>query len=207
MGLWRWLRRLVGEPGGSVAGIEHLVVGLGNPGEGYRATRHNVGYEVVGELATRWHGGPAWRMGGAEVVRCDGLEFGACALVKPLLFMNRSGDPVQRVLSASGCAVESCIVVVDDVNLALGRIRVRRGGSDGGHNGLKSLIAAIGDGFPRVRVGVGPVPRGESLVDFVLGRFGDDEVAAVGSSVRRAADAVQSVVAEDVDSAMGRFNG
>jgi PTH1 family peptidyl-tRNA hydrolase len=145
-------------------------------------------------------------VGDAEVRRCDAVPAVPVVLAKPLSFMNRSGEPSQTVLRAAGCSESQCIVVVDDVNLPLGRIRVRRGGSDGGHNGLKSMIAAVGEGFPRVRVGVGPVAAGESLVDFVLGQFAAHEQQTVQDAVGRAADAVLCVIAEGAEAAMSRYN-
>jgi PTH1 family peptidyl-tRNA hydrolase len=186
--------------------VRFVVVGLGNPGEDYANTRHNVGFMVVDELAGRCGAGVARRVGGAEVRRSDTVPSGPVAFAKPLSFMNRSGGPSLAVLRAAGCSDSQCIVVVDDVNLPLGRIRVRRGGSDGGHNGLKSMIAAVGEGFPRVRVGVGPVAAGESLVDFVLGQFAAHEVETVHDAVGRAADAVLCAIADGVEAAMSRYN-
>ncbi len=206
MGLFAWFAERVRGRQRPLEGVRFVVVGLGNPGAGYQNTRHNVGFVVVDELAARCAPRMQGRSGDAWVARCEGAGSGPFALVKPLRFMNRSGGPVAGVLRQSGCDVSRCVVVVDDVNLGVGRIRVRREGSDGGHNGLKSLIAEVGAQFPRVRVGVGPVPRGESLVDFVLGAFAGHEAAAVREATGRAADAVMCVMAEGVDAAMSRYN-
>ena len=184
-----------------------LVVGLGNPGERYRRTRHNVGFMVVDALAAR--GGvrrgheehEAW-VAEAEV----GGE--AALLVKPRTFMNRSGTAVDRLLAARHGSVADILVVLDDVALELGVLRVRERGSHGGHNGLRSLVECLAsDEFPRVRVGIRRTEVPEDLADYVLSDFPGEDVLVVQEIVGWAADAVECVIREGVTVAMNRFNG
>lgn len=184
-----------------------LVVGLGNPGKAYENTRHNVGFEVVDELARR--AGVSFRRGWLTSAQLAKAGIGGCevGLVKPRTFMNRSGDAVGPLLRKKGAGAGDVIVVVDDVDLDCGRIRVRRQGGAGGHKGLQSVIAALGtEEFVRVRVGVGPRPPGDEMVGHVLARFNAEERAKVKEAVRKAADAVGRVVEEGVDRAMNEFN-
>lgn len=207
MHLVRWLSGLFGGGAKVLDGCGWVVVGLGNPGERYQHTRHNVGFDVVDELGRRHASGRApRRMYQADVTTCSLPGGTVAALVRPQTYMNRSGDAVAPILGAARLGPRACVVVVDDIHLPLGKIRVRRDGSDGGHNGLKSLIGVMGAEFARVRVGVGPVPRGIALVDFVLGAFGADDRPEVEKVVGAAADAVECVVAEGLDAAMSRFN-
>jgi PTH1 family peptidyl-tRNA hydrolase len=183
------------------------VVGLGNPGARYERTRHNAGFLVIDELAARTraagrHDRDAWvaeaTLGGEPV-----------QLVKPLSFMNLSGEPVARLLAEQQAAPADLVVVVDDVALPLGRVRVRPQGSDGGHNGLRSLALSLGtDAFARVRIGVGVEPPPEmDLADFVLGEFRAEERPKLREVVGVAADAVECLLAEGAGPAMNRFNG
>ena len=184
-----------------------LVVGLGNPGEKYRRTRHNVGFMAVDVLAARAGAGRGREESDAWVVESEvGGE--AALLVKPLTFMNRSGAAVGRLLAAQGGGPSDVVVVVDDVALDLGTLRVRERGSHGGHNGLRSLIEELGsDEFPRVRVGIRKGELPGELADYVLSRFPEDDVLVVQEVVGWAADAVECLVREGVVAAMNRFNG
>jgi peptidyl-tRNA hydrolase, PTH1 family len=184
-----------------------LVVGLGNPGERYRRTRHNVGFMVVDALASRGSRDAGreepecWvtpaRLGGEDVL-----------LAKPLTFMNRSGVAVEALLRETGGTLQDLVVVVDDVALDLGWLRVRERGSHGGHNGLRSLIDVLGsEEFARVRVGIGKGETGPDLADYVLAPFPPEDVLVVQETVGRAADAVESWVQDGPAAAMNRFNG
>lgn len=184
-----------------------FVVGLGNPGERYRRTRHNVGFMVVDELLARGglrkgrEDGDAW-VAAAEV----GGE--AAMLVKPLTFMNRSGVAVDRILSREGGAPSDLIVVVDDAALELGSLRIRERGSHGGHNGLRSLIELLGtDEFPRVRVGIRKGDPPGDLADYVLSAFPEEEVLVVQEVVGWASDAVACVIREGATATMNQYNG
>src|SRR5688572_14165717 len=184
-----------------------VVVGLGNPGDRYRRTRHNVGFMVADVLAarsgvTRWREeGDAWTAE-ARVAGEDAL------LVKPATFMNRSGVAVERVLAARGGEATDLVVVLDDAALDLGTLRVRERGSHGGHNGLRSLIEMLGsDEFARVRVGIRKGEVAGDLAEYVLSEFPEDDVLVVQEMVGLAGDAVECLVREGAGEAMNRFNG
>lgn len=183
------------------------VMGLGNPGAKYLDTRHNVGFKVVDLVAER-HGATfkrGWRIRG-ESCKILGLSR-PVLLVKPQTFMNRSGDCVRAVRRRHKLQPEEILVVVDDVDLPLGRLRLRGEGRSGGHNGLRSVEERLGSsGYPRLRVGVGERPAGRDLVEFVLSSFDDDEVEQVRTMVEHAADAVVCALEQDVASAMNKFN-
>lgn len=182
-------------------------MGLGNPGERYRRTRHNVGFLVVDELAARAGAGrgreeaDAW-MAPARLAGQDVL------LAKPMTFMNRSGSSVERLLGAYEAMPGDVLVVVDDVALELGHLRVRERGSHGGHNGLRSLIESLGtEEFPRVRVGIRKGEPPEDLASYVLSDFPQEDVLVVQEMVGFAADGVECALRDGVPAAMNRFNG
>jgi PTH1 family peptidyl-tRNA hydrolase len=177
----------------------HLVVGLGNPGARYRETRHNVGVLLIDALAARW--------GIALSATTDLAEWGAgrvgttpVVLAKSRAFMNASGDAVAALRAAYASA--SIVVVSDDLDLPLGRVRIRRGGGAGGHRGVASVIAAISDAFVRVRIGIGRPPPGAEPVDFVLEPFTVDERPALDDALARAAEAVETLVRDGLEAAM-----
>jgi PTH1 family peptidyl-tRNA hydrolase len=183
-----------------------FVVGLGNPGERYRRTRHNVGFRVVDALAARLRVTGGREQAGAWVAETR-LGPEPALLVKPLSFMNLSGVPVARLLAGHDGTPADLIVVVDDAALDLGTIRVRERGSDGGHNGLRSLVEELGtEEFPRVRVGIGKGELPEDLAAWVLTDFPDEDVTFVEEVVARAADAATCLATEGADPAMSRFN-
>jgi PTH1 family peptidyl-tRNA hydrolase len=179
------------------------IVGLGNPGRQYAGTRHNVGFEVVDELARRWNVSlRPWKTV-AEVATVAGR---GAVLAEPQTFMNASGEAVSRIAAFHKIDPADILIVVDEVQLPLGRLRLRRSGSAGGHNGLKSIVQHIGAGFPRLRIGVGRGDPQWDLADHVLSRFAADEREAVADAVQRAADAVEVFVGEGIEAAMNRFN-
>ena len=179
------------------------IVGLGNPGREYAGTRHNIGFEVIDEVARRWNVRLRPWKSAADLAMVTGRS---AVLVEPQTFMNLSGDAVGRVAAFHKLEPADVLVVVDEVQLPLGRIRLRRSGSAGGHNGLKSIIQHIGTGFPRLRIGVGRGDPKWDLADHVLSRFGREEREAVAEAVTRAADAVEMFVDEGIEVAMNRFN-
>ncbi len=186
---------------GDVADIR-LVVGLGNPGVEYERTRHNIGFEVLDRLAADakvdWQRTQKW---GAYW-----LKTGETLLVKPMTYMNRSGGPLAAVAQFYKVAPEEVLAVFDDMALELGRLRIRLEGSSGGHNGMDSVITTFGtDRIARLRVGIG-APPGEGAVDYVLGRFFDEERPAVERAIKRAAEAVKWAIDKGVVSAMNTFN-
>lgn len=181
-----------------------LIVGLGNPGERYRGTRHNVGFAVIDELARRrsatFEGAPV----DALIAKVRDLA-GGSMLGKPTTFMNLSGTAVAGLVRYFRIELPDVLVVVDDVNLPLGRLRARVRGSDGGHNGLKSIVEHLGtEEFARLRIGVG---RGErELADYVTSRFGRDEQEMVSRMIERGADAAEMFATEGIAQVMNRFN-
>jgi len=179
------------------------IVGLGNPGREYAGTRHNIGFDVLDEVARRWHVPlrPWKSVADVAVVSNRGV-----VLVEPQTYMNLSGDAVSRIAAFHKLAPTDVLVVVDEVQLPLGRLRVRRNGSAGGHNGLKSIIQHIGAEFPRLRIGVGRGDPKWDLADHVLSKFGREEREAVADLVSRAADAVELFAGEGLDVVMNRFN-
>ena len=184
-----------------------LVVGLGNPGPEYRETRHNVGFLVVDELTTRWRVADAWRekFGALQIKTALGDE--PVIVAKPLTFMNLSGEAVQALAGFYKIDPPDVFVVTDDVALPLGRLRARREGGAGGHNGLKSVIQHLGtQAFPRMRVGVGRGDDRRDLSDHVLGRFEAGEREIVSAAVLRAADATETYLRDGIDRAMSAFN-
>ena len=183
-----------------------LVAGLGNPGRRYAGTRHNVGFAVADEFVRR--AGGTFDQERAHALVCR-LKPGpdATLVAKPLTMMNLSGEAVAELARFYKIDPSSILAVVDDVNLPLGRLRLRTGGSAGGHNGLRSLMACLATGeFPRLRVGVGRGDPRRDLADHVLARFDPDEVDSVNDAVARAADAVETFLAEGILAAMNRFN-
>jgi PTH1 family peptidyl-tRNA hydrolase len=184
-----------------------VVCGLGNPGDRYRLTRHNVGYRVVDLLADRWEVSKGRVRDGAATIEVARDEpVGQVLLVKPLRFMNRSGAPLRAAVRNANADPETdLLVVADDVDLPLGKIRLRRGGSAGGHNGLRDIIEALGtDQFARLRVGIG---RNGETVDHVLSTFGRDEEELADEAIATAADAAERWLAEGTEAAMNAFNG
>lgn len=183
-----------------------LIVGLGNPGPQYRGTRHNVGFAVADELARRHGAAFVPAPGEALMAKAHGLGSGTL-VAKPLTFMNLSGQAVDDLLRYFRIEVPDLLVVADDVNLPLGRLRARARGSDGGHNGLRSLVERLGtEEFARVRVGVGRGDPRRDLADHVLARFDQDEQSEAEAAVMRAADAAEMFVTEGIASVMNTFN-
>ena len=183
-----------------------LIVGLGNPGPEYVLTPHNLGFLAVDYLAESW---------GTKVVRREGRALTGRAvfggeetlLAKPQTFMNLSGLAVQQLLKKYSLEPEDLTVLTDDLDLPLGMIRVRRRGTAGGHNGLKSLIGEIQtDRFVRIRMGVGPEREVEDSTEYLLGRFGNAEREEIAPMLDLAADAVELILREGSEKAMNRFN-
>jgi PTH1 family peptidyl-tRNA hydrolase len=189
-------------------GAMKVICGLGNPGERYRLTRHNVGFRVVDLLADRWgltgEGGVRDGAGLLEVRRPEPI--GKVLLVKPLKYMNRSGVVLRTALRQTDVEVgDDLLVVADDIDLPLGKLRLRRSGSAGGHNGLRDTIAAFGtDEFARLRVGIG---RAGETVDHVLSTFKPGERELATEMVAVAADAAERWLSDGIEAAMNGFNG
>lgn len=182
------------------------IIGLGNPGEAYAGTRHNVGFWVVSLLAQRYsiplnrHRYNA-RYGQGEIRGVSVL------LVQPMTFMNRSGEAVRPLLKAYRLSPQQMLVVYDDIALPLGTLRMRARGSAGGHNGMRSIIAALGtEEFPRLRIGIGAPPEGVDPADYVLSPFEENEKPLMRQMLEHAADACEAWLTEPIEQVMSRFN-
>ena len=190
------------------AGAEWLVVGLGNPGEKYENTRHNVGFLTVDELAERARV-PVQKLKHRALTNT--LEVGSVKvlLMKPVTYMNLSGEAVGEAARFYKLPPERVLVISDDVSLPVGKLRIRKGGSAGGHNGLKSIIQHLGtDQFPRIKVGVGQKPHPDyDMADWVLSKVAGEDLKTITEAIRKAADAVECLIQEGPDKAMNRFNG
>ena len=181
-----------------------LVIGLGNPDEKYLNTRHNAGFLVIDQLASRLN---------MKVTRkeCFALlgEKKEVLYAKPQTYMNKSGEAVKGLLSKFNCTVKDLFVVYDDLDLPLGKIRIRHGGSSGGHKGVQSIIDCLADtGFTRVRLGISATEKPKAVVDYVLSQFKKEEKETLQNSLVLAADAVEFLLAGNtVEAAMNKYNG
>lgn len=186
----------------------YIIVGLGNPGREYDNTRHNVGFCVVEKLAEQENISLLEKRHKAIIGK--GMIGGQkCILAKPQTYMNLSGESVRELVDYYKADEKSQLILIsDDVSLGVGQMRIRKKGSAGGHNGLKSIIAHLGhDTFIRVKMGVGEKPQGWDLADYVLGKFPPKEREIMEDMAETAADAIRMILAEGADAAMNRFNG
>jgi PTH1 family peptidyl-tRNA hydrolase len=184
----------------------NLIVGLGNPGERYRNTRHNLGYRVVDFLAERDK--KEFKPGKGEFLFCE-IEVGGerVYLIKPLTFMNSSGVAVVEAMNDFNLGIENLLVVCDDVALPLGKIRIREKGSDGGHKGLRSIIYQLSSiDFARLRMGIGDTPENVDLEEFVLEDFKPDEKEKTDQMIEKAVLGVENTVMNGIEDSMNRFN-
>lgn len=183
-----------------------FIVGLGNPGSQYKGTRHNIGFEVVDELSAA-HGG-SWRTNGNSEVSEIRIGERALTLVKPMTFMNRSGQPLAQIVKFFNESADSILIVHDEIDIPSGAVRVKSGGGEGGHNGLKSISNELGTKeYVRVRVGVGRPPRVDwEVSDWVLSRFSADEKPLLTVAVGRSCDAIRCAVKDGVTVAQNIFN-
>jgi PTH1 family peptidyl-tRNA hydrolase len=183
-----------------------IIVGLGNPGAEYARTRHNAGFWLVDELARR-HGGTfrseAKHQAQLARVRIDGEELW---LMKPMSFMNRSGGPVSSVLGFYKIAPTQMLVAHDEIDLPSGTVRLKESGGHGGHNGMRDLIAAQGDAFWRLRIGVGHPGAKNEVVDFVLTRAGADEQRVIDGTIAAGADAIEQMLRDGAQIAMNKLH-
>ena len=185
-----------------------LIAGLGNPGRQYEKTRHNMGFDTIDELIDRHRipqGGIAHKaMYGKGMIAGEKI-----LAVKPLTYMNLSGEAIREYVNYYKMDPETeLIVIYDDIDLEPGQRRIRKKGSAGGHNGIKSIIAQIGtQNFYRIKVGVGAKPKGWDLADYVLGRFSSEERELVDKAICDAADAVEMILKDGIEAAMNHYNG
>lgn len=184
-----------------------LIVGLGNPTPQYEKTRHNVGFEVIDHLVEEYGIAldTAKHKGFYGKGRIEGQQV---ILLKPMTYMNLSGESVVQVANYFKILPEDIIVIYDDINLDVGRLRIREKGSAGGHNGIKNIIAQLGtEEFPRIRVGVGMKPPRMDLADYVLSRFGKDEQELMEMGYEKACKATSLMVQDEIAQAMNQYNG
>lgn len=189
--------------------MDLLVVGLGNPGDGYANTRHNVGFQVANKLAKRARAEFGIRSAESRIAE-GSLGTSKIAIARPQTFMNDSGKAIRKLLDRYRIEPDRMLVVYDDIDLPLGKVRIRRTGGPGTHNGMRSIVSAVGEGFPRVRVGVAPAdPLAEvgDLAEYVLAPFAADERAEADRVIDRAAEALEVAVRDGLRRAMDRFNG
>lgn len=181
-----------------------LIAGLGNPGKKYSRTRHNIGFMVIEEIAGRY------RIDLAEkkeyIIGRGSIEGYKVLLVEPLLYMNMSGPALHNIFRKSNARPENLVVVHDDLDMETGKLRIRKTGSSGGHKGIESIIQSIGfRDFVRVKIGIG---RGQGIPaeEYVLKKFKRDEVDLIQEAIRKASDAICSIISEGLDKAMNKFN-
>jgi len=182
-----------------------VLLGIGNIGEKYVSTRHNVGFDVAEKFVERNGFGKERKFEHSQVWEC-GFADKNVFVCRPNTFVNNSGLAAAELLDFFGVAETQMLVVVDDFNLALGNLRFRSNGSDGGHNGLKSLIASVSKNFPRLRFGIGTMPENMSVIDFVLGKFSEEEEKIVSEKVLLATEAVECYLKDGIAAAMNRYN-
>lgn len=183
-----------------------IIIGLGNPTAKYSGTRHNIGFAVIDEISKQHNIDVSTKKHKALIGK--GVISGEkVILVKPLTYMNLSGESVREIVDYYKCTNEDIIVIYDDVSLAVGKLRLRPKGSAGGHNGIKSIIAHLGtDVFKRIRVGVGEKPNKMDLADYVLGRFVKEELPYMNDSTKNACEAISVIIEDGIDQAMNKFN-
>ena len=191
---------------GSVLPVSYIIAGLGNPGAEYEKTRHNTGFIAIDALASKY-GTEIKKAKFSALVGEAVISGKRVLLMKPQTYMNLSGNAVAEAAAFYKITPENVLVLSDDVNLDVGKIRIRKKGSDGGQKGLRSIIAQLGsDGFPRLRIGVGKLPQGGDMVSWVLGRIPSDLADDFSHAVTNAVEAVPLIVNGEFDAAMTRFN-
>lgn len=186
--------------------IKFAVVGLGNPGDKYKNTRHNAGFLAIDSLINEKNISSKKIKHQAEIFETSIAE-NRVLLVKPLTYMNLSGDAVEEIINYYKISIENTIVIADDISLSPGKIRIRRKGSAGGHNGLKDIIFKTGfDTFPRIKIGVGSKPDNWVLADWVLSKFSEPERKKIDFATKNSCQAVELIIDGKIDEAMNNFN-
>lgn len=184
----------------------YIIAGLGNPGKKYENTRHNIGFIALDYMSALFDI-KVNKIKHKAIVGEGKIEGERVMLVKPQTFMNLSGESVREIADYYKVPVENIIIIYDDISLEPGSVRIRKKGSDGGHNGIKSIIYQLNsDAFPRIKLGVGAKPPGYDLADWVLAKFTDDDIKIMSKSVETAAKAVPEIIKSGTESAMNKFN-
>ena len=185
----------------------YIIAGLGNPGIKYQDTRHNAGFLVIDILSKKYNINIT-QLKHKALTGSGKIEGVRVLLVKPQTYMNNSGESIRDIIDWYKVPLEQVILIYDDVDLSLGKLRVRSKGSSGTHNGMKSVIFHLqSDNFPRIRVGIDKTPEGWDIVDYVLGRFSEDEKKVICESALRAAEATATIITAGIDEAMREYNG
>lgn len=187
--------------------FEYLIAGLGNPGARYETTRHNAGFLFVERLSDKYNF-PVKKLKFHALVGDAKIGTHRCIVMKPQTMMNNSGEALKECAAFYKIPPENIIVVFDDISLPPGKLRIRRKGSAGGHNGIKSIIAHLGsENFPRIKLGVGEKPNSEyDLADWVLGKFPKDDIPKMREAIDNACDAVPFILDGDLEGAMSKYN-
>lgn len=200
--------KLFGRGGKQTSSLDWILVCLGNPGDKYENTRHNVGFMTADALGERLNK-PIQRLKFKALTNV--VEYGGCRvlLMKPTTYMNLSGEAVREACQFYKLPPERVLVVSDDVSLPVGKLRLRRGGTAGGHNGLRSIIGQLhSDQFPRLKIGVGQKPHPDyDMADWVLGKFSKEDRKTIDAAIDRALDAIECVFSQGMDKAMSQYNG
>lgn len=183
-----------------------LIVGLGNPGMQYAATRHNIGFEVIDSIAETYNISVTKNKYKALIGEGN-IAGEKVILMKPQTYMNLSGEAVKACMDFHKISNEDLIVIYDDISLAVGQLRIRKSGSAGGHNGIKNIIAHLGtQEFPRIKFGVGEKPAGWDLANYVLGRFLEEEMKVIGPRIGDAVKATEAIIGSGIEKAMNNYN-
>lgn len=184
-----------------------IIVGLGNPGKPYENTRHNIGFDVIDALAKKWDA-PLTNSKFNGMYATVHRPEGKVLLVKPLTYMNLSGECVGPLMDYFDIDVEDLIVIYDDLDLETGKLRLRQKGSAGGHNGIKSLIHHLGtQEFNRIRVGVNRPPTGMKVADYVLSKFSNEDQVVIGDAIEKSVNAIEASLSTPFLEVMNKFNG
>ena len=185
----------------------YIIVGLGNPGDKYEKTRHNVGFNVI-DLLAKEYSIDVSKLKHKALIGEGRVGTEKVILVKPMTYMNLSGESVVDICNYYNVDLENVIVIYDDIDLDVGKIRIRKKGSGGTHNGMRSIVKCLGTtDFPRVRVGVSKPEPGRDLANFVLSRFSKDEEVDLKDGFDKAVKAIDCIIREDIDLSMNKFNG
>ncbi len=184
----------------------YIIVGLGNPTDKYQATRHNIGWDAITRLSDDYRIPMDFKKHKASCGR-GYIEGEKVILAQPLTYMNLSGESVRELVDFYKVDPENVIIIYDDISLDVGQLRIRKKGSAGGHNGIKSIISHLGTmEFPRIKIGVGDKPEGWDLADYVLSRFRDEEQAAIREALKNASDACKMIITSGIEAAMNQYN-
>lgn len=183
-----------------------IIIGLGNPTEKYQATRHNIGWDAITRIADDYN--IALNQNKHKAICGTGyIEGEKVILAQPVTYMNLSGESVRQLVDYYKVSAQDIIVIYDDISLDVGQLRIRKKGSAGGHNGIKSIISHLGtDEFPRIKIGVGEKPKDWDLADYVLSRFKEDEEKIIREALKDSSDACRMIISDGMDAAMNKYN-